>query len=73
MLKLDFTEIFEDKPNGTITPRMVINVNGVTFGPGVALGSGVSFGGVNFFEYKHLKIAAEEKNGILIIRGFYNK
>jgi hypothetical protein len=71
MLKLDFEEVFDKKPNGTITPKRVVSVNGITFGPGIAFGPGVSFGGVNFFNYQHLKIAGEEEKGILVIKGFY--
>lgn len=71
MLKLAFNEVFERLSNGTITPRRAINVNGITFGPGIAFGPGVSFGGINFFDYQHLSIAADDVDGILIIRGFY--
>lgn len=68
-----FPDIFEEKADGSLTPKKVIEVNGVTFGTGVSFGSGVSFGGVNFHEYKFFDIAAEEKNGILVIKGFYNR
>jgi hypothetical protein len=71
MLKLDFEEVFHKRPNGTITPKKVISVNDIIFGHGIAFGPDVPIGGVDFFIYQHLKIAGEEENGILVIKGFY--
>lgn len=66
-----FLDVFQENPDGSLTPRMRINVNGIEFGPGVSFGSGVVFGGVNFHQYKYLDIAAEEQNGVLVVKGFY--
>ena len=61
-----FQDIFQENLDGSLSPRRTINVNGITFGPGVA------FGGVNFHQYKYLDIAAEEgSDGVLAIKGFY--
>ena len=73
MKRYKFLEIFQENPNGSLTPRRVINVNGITFSPGVTFGSGVAFGGVNFHQYKYFDIAAEEQNGVLLIKGFYKQ
>lgn len=67
-----FLDIFQENADGSLTPKKVINVNGVTFGPGVVFTQGVTFGGVNFYQYKYLDISAEETpDGILIIKGFF--
>lgn len=73
MKRYKFLEIFQENPDGSLSPRRVINVNGITFSPGVSFGQGVSFGGIDFHRFKYLDIAAEEQNGILIIRGFFKQ
>ena len=71
MLRIPFHQVFKENEDGTLTPLRAIHVNGVTFGQGVSFGKGVSIGGVNFFDYKGLDIAAEEQNGVLSIKGFF--
>lgn len=71
--RLRFYEVFNKNPDGSLTPKRVVNVNGIIFGPGVSFGQGVNFGGVNFFQYEMYDIAAEEINGVLVIKGFYTK
>jgi hypothetical protein len=71
--RLRFYDVFTKNQDGSLTPKRVVNVNGITFGPGVAFGKGVNLGGVDFFQYEMLDIAAEENNGVLVIKGFYNK
>ena len=71
--RLRFYDVFNKNPDGSLIPKRVINVNGIIFGPGVAFRQGVSFGGVDFFQYQMYDIAAEESNGVFIIKGFYTK
>ena len=67
-----FLDIFQESPDGSLSPKIQIEVNGVSFGPGVAFQKGVAFGGVDFHLYKHIDIAAiEQENGVLKIVGFY--
>ena len=70
-MKYNFNQIFLENPNGTLTPRLTVQIGGAIFGPQVNFGPGVSFGGVNIFDFKGFPIEAEEENGILIIKGFY--
>jgi hypothetical protein len=71
--RLRFYDVFTKNPDGSLTPKRVISVGGVTFGPGVSFGQGVSFGGINFFQYEMFDISVEETNGVLVIKGFYTK
>lgn len=71
MLRIPFHQVFRENEDGTLTPLRAIHVNGVTFGLGVSFGKGVSIGGINFFDYKGLDIAAEEQSGVLFIKGFF--
>jgi len=68
-----FSEIFQENPDGSLSPLKQINVNGVIFGPGVTFGQGATFGGVNFHLFKNLDIEGDEQNGVLVIKGFYQK
>jgi len=74
MERYSFSDIFEVRPDGTLSPKRKINVNGVTFGPGVAFGPEVKLGGVKFHKYKNFDIGAEKMPDdpeVLIIKGFY--
>lgn len=68
-----FDEVFQTNPDGTLVPKMVIRVNSITIGPGVSFGHGVSFGGVDFTNFRDFDIAVEEESGIVVIKGFYKK
>jgi len=72
-MKYDFDAIFRRNPDGTITPRRTIQIGSATLGSSVTFGSGVSFSGVNIFNYVGAAVEADEENGILIIRGFYQR
>lgn len=68
-----FYEVFQKNADGSLTPKRIINIGGVIIGPGVSFGAGVSFGGVDIFQNQMYDIAAEEVNGLLVIKGFYTK
>ena len=72
-MKYTFYEVFQKNPDGSLTPRRTIHINGVTFGYGVTFNKGVAFGGVDFFNFEGGDIEANEENGILNILGFYGK
>ena len=67
MNRYRFLDIFQENSDGSLSPKRVINVNGITFG------QGVSFGGIDFHRFKYLDVAGEEQNGTLIIRGFFKQ
>jgi len=46
--RVHFTEIFNLNSDGSLEPRINIQVGGVSFGPGVRFGRGVSFAGIDF-------------------------
>jgi hypothetical protein len=70
--KYKFFDVFNENPDGSLSPRITILVNGVTFNPGVSFGRGVSFGGIDFNLYKNgYDIAGELINNTLIVKGFF--
>lgn len=66
-----FNTIFNETEDGTLEPRVQVKINGVTFGPGVKIGKGVAFGGIDLHLYKNYDLAVEKKNGIVVIKGVY--
>jgi hypothetical protein len=72
MARMHYSDIFRDNPNGTISPKVYVQLNGVTMGPGVTFGKGIAFGGVNLFDYRNKDIEIELINNVYIIKGFYN-
>ncbi len=73
MSKHPFGEIFQENSDGSLSPKRTIVVNGVTFGPEVTFGTGVTLGGIDFHQYKHMSIAIEEEDGVLAVKGFYRQ
>jgi len=69
--KYKFLDVFTENPDGSLSPRVSILVNGITFNPGVSFGRGVSFGGIDFHQYKYFDIAGEMINNVLIVKGFF--
>jgi len=71
-MRYRFNQIFRQNPNGSLSPLQPVNINGITFGPGVSVGPGVFFGGINIFDFLNNAIEADEINGIFVVRGFYS-
>ncbi|KKP87811.1 MAG: hypothetical protein UR91_C0035G0003 [Candidatus Nomurabacteria bacterium GW2011_GWC2_35_8] len=72
VMRYRFNDIFQTNPDGSLSPRRPLHINGVTFGYGVSFNRGVAFGGVDFFNFRGRDIEADDTSGVLNIRGFYN-
>jgi len=72
-MRLKFLDVFQENNDGSLTPKRQIIVNGLSFGPGVIFQKGVALGGVDFYLYKYWDISADEKEGVLDIKGFYQQ
>jgi hypothetical protein len=69
-----FLEVFKELPDGALSLLIPIEVNGVTFGPGVVFQRGVVYGGIDFHLYKYKDIAflhTENDEGPKRFAGFY--
>jgi len=71
MTPYKFLDIFQENPDGSLTPKRRISVNGIDFGPGITFQKGVAFGGIDFHLYKYWDISGEENGEVLDIKGFY--
>ena len=68
---MNFNQIFTVHIDGSIEALHPIQVGGVSFGPGVRFGRGVSFSGVDFSLFIGRDFRVKEENGALIILGAY--
>lgn len=66
-----FYNLFRETPDGVLEPMRRLMINGVTMGPGVKIGKGVSFGGIDLHLYKGLDAAIDEQGDTVVIKGFY--
>lgn len=74
IVKYIFSDVFTENPDGSLNPKRIINVNGVTFDKNVTFSPGVAFGGIDFHKYKNFLIAGTvDENDVLTILGFYDK
>ena len=71
MYKIAFKELFQENPDGSLSPKKIIKIGNVVFGPGTAFGPGVEFGGVNFFELKGKDLAVKQTDGTVVYHGYY--
>lgn len=72
-MRIKFLDVFKENNDGSLTPKKSIFVNSISFNQGVTFQKGVSFGGIDFHLYKYWDIEADDKNGVLDIKGFYQQ
>ena len=70
-MRVKFDQVFQVNANGSVTPRTRVQIGGVTMGPGVAFGGGVSFSGVDIASKRGKDIEVEQQGDIVVIKGFY--
>ena len=58
-----FSDIFQQNPDGSLTSKKPIEINGVSFPSGSFFQKGVVYGGIDFHLYKNHSIAVEEEEG----------
>jgi hypothetical protein len=71
METMNFNEIFFIHPDGSIEPRFPVQVGGVSFGPGVRFGKGVSFSGIDFSLFIGRDFQVRRDGQIINILGIY--
>lgn len=69
--RLNFYEIFQVHPDGSIEPRRVVRIGGVQLGPGVRFMKGIAFSGIDLSLYVGRDFLVEESNGVLSMKGIY--
>jgi len=69
-MKKHFDDLFTNQ-NGTISPKQIIQINGVTLGPEVSFSNGVFLGGVDLTLFIGKFLEVELQNGVFVIVGVY--
>ena len=69
--RLNFYQIFQVHADGSIEPTRTIRIGGIQFGKGVRFGKGISFSGIDLSLYVGRDFLAEDREGILVIKGIY--
>jgi hypothetical protein len=54
-----FLDIFEKRPDGSLSTKVPIEINGVGFAAGTLFVRGVLYGGIDFYMYETKEIAVE--------------
>lgn len=70
-MKVPFSTVFIQHPNGELEPRQRVRVGGVEFGPGVRFSRGVAIGGIDFTQFVGQDLEVETDGDILVIKGIY--
>lgn len=70
-MRVPFGQIFISNPDGSVSPRMPVQVGGVTMGPGVTFTRGVSFGGMDVASLQGKWLEIDQLGGVTIIKGYY--
>lgn len=69
--RINFNAIFRTHNDGSIEPIHPVRIGGVQMGPGVRFGRGVSFGGIDLFNFIGRDFAVEEQNGVYVLVGIF--
>lgn len=69
--RINFWTLFQATGEGKITPRVILNVNGVVIGPGVSIGPGSYVGGIDFFKILGRDISVHTSGNVYFIKGYY--
>ena len=73
MNRTNFNSIFQLNNDGSISPLQIIRIGGVQIGPGVKLGRGVLFGGIDLYNFIGREFETNQENEVLVINGIYEQ
>ncbi len=73
LIRVHFNEIFTVNSDGSYSPKLPIDINGVKMTPGVTFGGGVQFGGVTFGQLAGRDLDVRQlPNGFVELVKYYN-
>lgn len=72
-IRKSFSDIFTQHFDGSVEPKVMVRVAGVQIGPGIRVGKGITFAGVNLAHYNHrdFEVEVEEGTGVEVLKGVY--
>jgi len=69
--RYSFSDIFKENADGTISAKTKAQIGGATIAPEVKFTEGISWGGIDIFDYLGQDLMVEKEKGVSIIRGFF--
>lgn len=70
-MRVPFSQVFQINPDGSVSPKVPVHINGVSMGVGVSFTQGVSFGGFDITTIKGRDLDIEKQGDIVIIKGHF--
>lgn len=70
-MRVGFWQLFGRTADGSITPRVLLSIGGVTLSPGVSFRAGVSFSGVDLAVLAGRDLEVEQYGAVVSIVGHY--
>ena len=71
-MRMSFHQLFQQNPNGLMSPLVPVRVGGFTMGPGVSFGGGVGIGGVNLTQLVGQDFDVDVEDGVHVLKGVCN-
>ena len=68
-MRMPFNQVFNVKVDGSISPRATVQLGSLQIGPGVPVGRGVAFGGVELAAFAGRDLDVDVVNGVHVIKG----
>lgn len=68
--RVSFWTVFKHE-DGMLVTRQNTKVGAVAFGPNVGIGRGVSFGGIDLFQYLGRDLQIERSGDVITVRGIF--
>ena len=70
-MKIEFWKIFEYSVNDVLIPKKDIGIGGLTIFKGYGIGRGITFCGIDLFQYIGHYLEVKKYKGVYRIRGIY--
>lgn len=71
-LRINYNQLFNFLPDGRIEPKARMRIGGVEFGPGIKIGKGVQFSGVDLLKWSGKDLAVTQEGEVWLIHGYYD-
>jgi hypothetical protein len=64
-----FSEMFTANPDGSVSPKVQVEINGVTLAPGSVCKKGTLYGGLDIAAMNGKKMLTAHKGNLIVIKG----
>jgi hypothetical protein len=64
-----FSEVFTANPDGSVAPKVQVEINGVTLSPGSVCSKGTLYGGLDLAGMQGKKLLTTHKGNLVVVKG----